>query len=301
MSRPLVSIVLPVFNRLEYFRIALASVYAQTIEDWELIIIDDGSDEEMRAFLEKQADWRTTVVLRERIGIPAAVRNLGIARGRGRYVAFLDSDDVWAPDKLQEQLALMASAPTRRWSYTAVRKIDAKGRVLDDAQFEPWVAYSGSIVEELLRFEASVAMPTVMADLALVKELDGFDETMRFAEDYDLWLRLALRSEVSVTSQPLADVRSHPRRFSADKVGGLGGWQRLFEKMQKLMPTPDLRRLCRRRAGEHALLLAVQHARARRWTSMQRSLLSAARANTWSPQQWLRVGKAAVSSRRGAK
>ncbi|MDH3490649.1 MAG: glycosyltransferase [Gammaproteobacteria bacterium] len=298
MSRPLVSIVLPVFNRLGYVRVALASVYAQTFENWELIIIDDGSDEETRQFLEKQADSRTKVLFREHSGVPAVVRNVGIARACGKYVAFLDSDDVWAADKLQVQLTLMETAPTRQWSYTAVRKIDADGRVLDDAQFEPWAGYSGSVVEELLRFEASVAMPTVIAELALVRDVGGFDETMKFAEDYDLWLRLAMRSEVSVTSKPLADVRSHPQRFSADSIGGLEGWQRLFEKMQELMPIPDLRRLCRRRAGEQALLLAAHHARASRWTSMQRSLLTAARARVWSLPGWLRVGKAAVSSRR---
>lgn len=293
---PLVSIVLPVFNRLDYLRAALASVYAQTSENWELVIVDDGSDVGTRQFLETQTDARIRVVLREHSGIPAAVRNVGIARARGKYVAFLDSDDEWAPDKLQEQLTLLESAPMRRWSYTAVRKIGADGRVLDDAHFEPWVGYSGSIVEELLRFKASVAMPTVMADLALVRELDGFDETMKFAEDYDLWLRLAMRSEVSVTSKPLADVRSHPERFSEDRVGGLEGWQRLFEKMQALMPTPELRRLCHQRAGEQALLLAAYHARRRHWASMQRSLLTAVRARAWNPQEWLRVGKAAVSS-----
>ena len=72
MSRPLVSIVLPVFNCLEYVRVALASVYAQTFENWELIIIDDGSDEETRQFLEKQADSRTKVLFRDYSGVPAA-------------------------------------------------------------------------------------------------------------------------------------------------------------------------------------------------------------------------------------
>ncbi|MGI9234252.1 MAG: glycosyltransferase family 2 protein [Woeseiaceae bacterium] len=293
---PLISIVLPVFNRLDFLRAALASVHAQTSENWELVIVDDGSDERTRQFLETQTGARTRVVFREHSGVPAAVRNVGIACARGKYVAFLDSDDQWAPDKLQEQLAVMESAPMRRWSYTAVRKISADGRVLDDADFEPWVGYSGYIVEELLRFKASVAMPTVMADLAFVRELDGFDETMRFAEDYDLWLRMAMRSEVSVISKPLADVRSHPGRFSEDRVAGLEGWQRLFEKMRALMPTPVLRRLCHQRAGEHALLLAAHHARHRHWASMQRSLLTAVRARAWNPQEWVRVGKAAVSS-----
>lgn len=297
MLRPHVSIVLPTFNRLEYLRVALASVYTQTMENWELIIIDDGSDKKTRQFLQSQTDRRISVVFREHTGVPAVVRNIGISQACGKYVAFLDSDDRWAADKLQVQLELMELAPTRRWSYTAVRKIDADGRVLDDGQFKPWVAHSGEVVEALLRFEAAIAMPTVMADLTLLRDVKGFDEKLTFAEDYDLWLRLAMQSEVSVTSKPLADVRSHPKRFSLNKLGGLEGWQRLFRKMEGLMPTSDLRRLCRRRAGEHALLLAAHHAQARRWTRMRRSLLDALGARNLSPKGWLRVAKEVVFSR----
>ncbi len=127
MAPPIVTVVMPTFNRLEYLRAAVASVYAQTFEDWELIVIDDGSDDETRRFLRSPPDPRMSVIFHSHTGVPAAIRNRGIARARGRYVAFLDSDDLWAAEKLQRQLALMESEPARRWSYTAVRRIDADG------------------------------------------------------------------------------------------------------------------------------------------------------------------------------
>ena len=84
MSRPLVSIVLPVFNRLEYVCVALASVYAQTFENWELIIIDDGSDEETRQFLEKQTDSRTKVLFREHSGVQSLLHPIAERLQQGR-------------------------------------------------------------------------------------------------------------------------------------------------------------------------------------------------------------------------
>jgi len=295
MTAPIVTVVLPTFNRLKYLRVAVASVYAQTIEDWELIVVDDGSDEPTREFLRSPPDSRMNVVFHPHTGVPAIIRNQGIARARGRYVAFLDSDDQWAADKLQRQLELMESEPRRRWSYTASRRVDADGRVMNVRH--TCAPYSGSIVEQILRLDATIATPTVMAELALVRELGGFDEKMRFAEDYDLWARLALRSEVSYESRPLVDIRTHEEQFS---VGGdsSDGWVRLYAKMESLVPTRRLRSLCRRRKRDYLLSLAAQHARASDWVGMRQVLAAAVRAHAWGLRGWLRIAKAvAVSGR----
>src|SRR5262249_60474219 len=166
------------------------SVYAQTFAHWELVVVDDGSNDETRRFLRSRPDPRMRVVFRAHTGVPAVARNVGIDLARGRYVAFLDSDDRWSPDKLRYQLELMSSYPGRRWSYTAVRRIDADGRVLPSSPVR-FVPYSGSILEQVLTIDAQIAMPSVMAELAFVRELGGFDEQLRFIEDYDLWARMA--------------------------------------------------------------------------------------------------------------
>ena len=98
---PVVSIILPTFNRAAYLRETVASVFAQSWTDWELIISDDGSDEATRAFIHTlEADERVRVVWSPHSGIPAVTRNSALRVARGEYVAFLDADDLWDPAKL---------------------------------------------------------------------------------------------------------------------------------------------------------------------------------------------------------
>ena len=108
-----VSIILPTFGRLEYLRPTVASVYRQTLRDWELIVADDGSDAETRGYLRTlEADSRVRLLWLTHTGIPAIVRNAALREARGEYVAFLDSDDLWAPDKLSRQVTLLRSRPS---------------------------------------------------------------------------------------------------------------------------------------------------------------------------------------------
>jgi len=146
----------------------------------------------------------------------------------------------------------------------------------------------------VLRVDAQIATPTVMAELAFVRELGGFDEKMRFVEDYDLWSRMALQSEVAVDTAPLADVRSHTEHFTSNRIGNLGGWASLYEKMESLVPTRRLRALCRKRKGSYFLSLAAEQARARDWLGMRKSVVAAARARASSPLGWLRIARAAT-------
>jgi glycosyltransferase involved in cell wall biosynthesis len=256
MPTPGVSVILPTFNRLAYLREAIDSVLAQTYTDWELIIADDGSADETQTFLRSIRDGRVKILCLPHCGNPAAVRNSALVKARGMYLAFLDSDDLWAPRKLEIQLNLMQSRGDRRWSYTKDRPIDACGNPLPEAGIQPWLPYEGSIVEPLLSIDAIISTPTVVAERSLVNEVGGFDEEQRFGEDYDLWLRLAMRSEVSVSCEPLVCTRAHLDNYSQDRVAAYRGWVRLYEKMARIVPESRLRALCWRRRGESALTLA---------------------------------------------
>jgi glycosyltransferase involved in cell wall biosynthesis len=289
---------MPTYNRLEHLRAAIGSVHAQTFDDWELIVVDDGSGDATREFLRGLQHSRTTVVLGPHTGVPSAARNRGIALARGRYIAFLDSDDCWTHDKLQRQIELMRAMPARRWSYTAVRRIDAAGRALAPSRVA-FVPHAGAILEHVLTIDAQIAMPTVIAEAAFVRELGGFDERLRMIEDYDLWARMAMASEVSVDPEPSADVRNHPEQLTLDRAGKLAGWVAFYAKIEALVPTEPLRALCRARRREHVLLLAAEHARTRDWAAMRRTLGVAVRARALSPRGWFRIAKAtALAARR---
>lgn len=287
MLTPEVSVILPAFNRLAHLRDAIDSVLAQTHSDWELIIADDGSADETRAFLRGIRDDRIKTLWLQHCGNPGTVRNRALGEARGVYVAFLDSDDLWDPRKLELQLQHMQSRRERRWSYTKDRPIDDRGNPLSEANLQPWLPYEGFIVEPLLKIAAIICTSTVIAERSLVNEVGGFEEGQYFGEDYDLWLRLAMRSEASALCEPLTCTRDHRDNYSQDRVGAYEGWVRLYGKMAGILPEARLRSLCWRRQGESALILARLHQQRGEHLAVVRTLLAVSK-HSWPHPSWWR-------------
>jgi glycosyltransferase involved in cell wall biosynthesis len=292
MSPPItISVVMPCFNRLRHLRSAVDSVCVQTWTDFEFLIIDDGSDAETRAYLAGLVDPRIRVILHAHTGNQSRLRNLGVAQARGRYVAFMDSDDVWVRERLALHLPLLRAHPTRRWSYCNCSMIDVDGNPLPIEHFAPWRPIDGAIIEPLLTFDASVSTAAVIAERTLLEEAGGFDERLRFCQSYDLWFRLALRSEISVCAEPLVLVRTHEECFTRDLVGTAAGWVAVFAKMAGSLEPSRLRRLSRRRFRDSALALARLYARQHRWAEMFATLGTAQRLGPAAPRWWLRASR----------
>src|SRR5215472_3768025 len=215
MPSPALSIIIPTFNRLNFLRTAIASVFSQTFKDWELIIADDGSGPETAAYLEALQNPPQVEVLRlSHSGNPGAVRNAALHAANGALVAFLDSDDTWSPTKLERQVVSLLPHTHRRWSYTAYDEIDELGAPLPPQNRRKWTGHEGAIFEQVVKTEAFLRTPSVVvAERRLVLELGGFDERQFFAEDYDLWVRLALHAEAAVVNEPLVHVRVHPDSY----------------------------------------------------------------------------------------
>jgi glycosyltransferase involved in cell wall biosynthesis len=294
MTMRAVSIILPTFNRTNYLRAAIDSVFAQTFADWEMIIVDDGSADETKQFLRGIADPRVRTIWLPHSGNPSLVRNTGIRSAGGRYLAFLDSDDIWIATKLEMQIAAMRERPDRRWSCTHCALIDDKGFPIVNHDLASQVPADGWILESLLTLKAQIAMAAVVAQRDLVGEIGGFDECLLFGEYLDLCVRLAMRSEVASLADPLCLVRVHTESYSADRVAEYEGWLQFYGKMATLVPDPRLRTICRRIRADKSIVLAGLYADRTNYRASWRSMANAARFSWMFPRWWLGAAKTMV-------
>jgi GT2 family glycosyltransferase len=284
MTTPTVSIILPTFNRLKYLRPAVESVFAQTFQDWELIFADDGSDEDTKAYLRSfSGSPHVKLLLLSHTGNPGTVRNAALREAAGDYIAFLDSDDLWTPLKLATQVKALSDSP-RRWSYTAFNRIDESGNQADE-NIRQWIPYEGAIFEKILLMDACIATPTVVAERRLIEEVGGFDDRQVQHEDYELWLRLILRSEVLFINTPLACVRTHREHYSQGGLWALEWKRRLFEKMQSLAVDPNLLPCIRQAQARNAGQLANAYA-ARGERAAALRMLSSSWRPSWRYIEW---------------
>jgi len=209
-----VSVVIPTYNRWPMVGEAVDSVLAQTVSDFELIVVDDGSTDETPRRLRDYGE-RLTVVTQGRRGV-AAARNLGASRATGRYLAFLDSDDLWHPRKLQEQLGFMERNPQVEicqtdeiWIRNGVR-VNPRNR-----HRKP----SGDIFRASLEL-CLVSPSAVMMRRELFERAGGFDESLPVCEDYDLWLRISKDAEVPLIPEALVTRRGgHADQLSRSTWG----------------------------------------------------------------------------------
>jgi glycosyltransferase involved in cell wall biosynthesis len=283
---PSVSVILPVYNRLGFLRSAVESVFAQTYGDWEMILADDGSGEETTAYLDSLVASRVRMLRLTHSGNPSKVRNCAIKAARGRYLAFLDSDDIWASSKLERQISALTDNPQTRWSYSLCNHIDQNGRPVPKQRRTPTVFAEGWIFEPLLRLQFSIAMPTLVAERNLVQEVGCFDEQQHFGEFHDLCLRLALRSEVIALREPLCSVRMHDQHYSADRVAAHRSWMRLYEKMAGLAVEPSLRAHCAKMRAATSLVVARLHGQKADFKGVRATLREALPFSRRYPAWW---------------
>lgn len=181
---------------------ALASIFAQTCKDYELIIVDDGSTEHMCELFHWAEERGGSVILSEHKGV-AAARNIGAAQAKGSWLCFLDSDDIWLPKKLETQLAFVAGNPSCRILQTEERWI-RQGHFANPKKRHK--KPSGEAFERSLEL-CCISPSAVMIDKELFIQNHGFDEHMRVCEDYDLWLRLTAKHHVGLIDKPLIEKR----------------------------------------------------------------------------------------------
>jgi len=209
---PEISVIIPFRNRLEWTAVAVRSVLEQTFEDHEVILVDDGSTGDSRTRIDL-TDPRVRYIRQENRG-RAAARNRGIAEAHGSFIAFLDSDDLFLPSKLEKQFQAMQDHPSALMSHTSYQRIDADGKVIEDVASG---RFAGRVYPEII-LSCPIATPTVMVR----REAFGFpearfEEALSFGEDIILWMRLARRTEILGLTEPLTQVRIHGRNADLDE------------------------------------------------------------------------------------
>lgn len=246
MTEPLVSVVIPAYNASRYIREAVESALRQTYSHLEVIVVDDGSTD--RVDWVAQLDPQRVVYVWQPNGGPGSARNAGIRLARGTYVAFLDADDVWEPDKLERQFAALARRPEAALVYGAMRRMDASGCLLEERPRA--VPRPSGRIEVSLFWKNTIPLSTVLLrrDCAEAVGLFSDDPDLFGVEDYDLWLRVAERYECLGLDEPLARYRLHLGGISRRTAHAYNAEQRVIEQTAARRGGMDAAKLQRRLA-----------------------------------------------------
>src|ERR687886_1714098 len=207
---PLISVIIPVYNGGNTIRTTIESVLNQTFTNLELIVVNDGSQDSTLAVLNEIQDSRLKVFSFPNAGVSTS-RNRGLAQAKGEFISFLDADDLWTPDKLEAQLKALQENPQAAVAYSWSDWIDESGQFLRAGGH---ITVNGNAYEKLLLrdFVESGSNPLIRKQA--LEEVGTFDESIAFAEDWDLWLRLAARSAFGAVPSPPVLYRISPNSAS---------------------------------------------------------------------------------------
>ncbi len=212
--RGLVSIVMPAYNAAFTIAESISSVLGQTYENWELIIIDDGStDGTSSAITPFLSDKRICLIEQENAGV-AAARNRGIKQSAGEFISFLDADDLWIKDKLARQVEMFRSSkdPALGLVYSRYASFSTS---LGAAQLRDDDAYYGYLApEKRIMVYDFIATSTVMTTSTVINDVGLFDEMLLGTEDWDLWIRILSGHSVALLDDVLMMYRENPQGLS---------------------------------------------------------------------------------------
>lgn len=212
-SEVLISIITPTYNRATFLKLAIESVLRQSFEGFEMIIVDDGSTDNTREIVKQFDDERLIYYFQKNQGQSVA-RNVAIGMAKGSYISFLDSDNLWFPNKLELSLKAFSDNPSADIVYGDGVIIDESGGELSRKNM---ARYSGRITAQLLR-DNFVSMNTTMVKRHCFEEMGGLNNKRKVADDYDLWLRFSSRYYFQYIPQFMAYYRVMKDQISSDKA-----------------------------------------------------------------------------------
>jgi glycosyltransferase involved in cell wall biosynthesis len=294
MRQPMVSVVIPAYNSSQFIAAAVESIQRQTFSDYEIIVVNDGSPDTPDLETALQPFSSKLHYLRQENRGPSAARNLGIRNARGRYIAFLDSDDVWLPHHLSEQIGHFGKDSRLGLVYANNAQIK-NGEYLHDA-FDRFPQTGPVTLESLLEYRCVVNTSSVVVVREALLDVGLFDEEMWRCEDFDLWLRLAERG-VKMTYDPgVQVVHRLGAGLASDKERMKRARQVVFQKvLARMTLAPHQVELVnvkiRDLEKEIAIEVAKRHLRA---GSYDEAFAAVERAKSLEPDMRLRLARSGL-------
>ena len=252
---PRVSIIMPSYNTATLIAASLDSVFQQTFQDFEVVLVNDGSPDTpelervLAPYLEKHADQ--IVYIRQENKRCAGARNTAIGRARGEFLAFLDSDDVWLPDHLSAQMQLFEQDPTLDLVYANGLRVGDPTRQIEFMTLCP--SHGPANFQALVMERCQISISTVVTRKVALVRAGLFDENLGRCDDYDMWLRAAFHGA------KIAYTRKVQARLNGGRPGSLGisrarmseaYWKILEKALQTLPLSPSDREVVKNRAVE---------------------------------------------------
>jgi len=232
----MISVIIPTYNSTKYIGEAINSVLRQTFTDYEIIVVDDGSTDNTKEIIDNNFPQVRYYYLPHR-GVSRA-RNYGIQRARGEFIAFLDADDLWLPEKLEKQIGVFNADQELMLVFTEHRFFDSNG--IREATFSKKERLmTGDIVKNIFLY-SHVALPTVMVRKNVFQEIGYFEENLNVAEDDNLWIRIALKFRIHLLDEVLVHCRMTENSLSRITSNVVTGVLKNVELIENKYP--DLRK-----------------------------------------------------------
>lgn len=220
------SVIIPVYDQPELLRDALESVFEQTYDGFEAVVVDDNSSADIEVVVREFPDAR--IVSHEENRGAGAARNTGIEAARGTFLAFLDADDIWEESKLEKQRHVFEErGDALGLVYTGFVQYE-----LDGTEWKRYPDASGAIYTEELERDRIHPTSTVMVRRDILEKVGGFDTDLPSRQDYDLWIRITEQYEVDYVDEILVDKREQPDSISKDFDRRIKGDLAVFEKVK---------------------------------------------------------------------
>ncbi|MEZ5308597.1 MAG: glycosyltransferase [Pyrinomonadaceae bacterium] len=221
-----VSVIIPSYNASHFVVAAVESVLAQTHSNIEVIVVDDGSTDSTSGVLEAYLD-RIRYFRKENGGVSLA-RNFGAEAATGEYLAFLDADDVWLPEKIELQLKAILESDNAKASHTAFFVTDEHLEPVGTTRSD----LGGNLIEDLLFSGNVVGTPSsVVVEKELFLQSKGFDPELSYCADWDMWIKLALLTGFAYVDEPLVKYRQHSENMSNNASLLESDSVKMFEKV----------------------------------------------------------------------